>query len=135
MSDSFKEIDTPDWMLKLFKSIDELDMSEGSGFGIFDDNIVMQFGPTGATGIENVKKFFIKLDEPFITKHLVDRVFQYGNAYFMQGSAQLRKKDDPSGPMLSAAPLFNILWMNNAGKIIRYVVDFDPVAAANSGAF
>jgi hypothetical protein len=62
-------------------------------------------------------------------------VFQYGNAYFMQGSAQLRKKDDPTGPMLSAAPLFNILWMNDAGKIIRYVVDFDPEAAAKSGVF
>jgi hypothetical protein len=135
MSDSFKEIDPPAWMLKLFASIDALEMSEGSGFEIFDDNIVMQFGPTGATGIEDVKKFFVKLDEPFITKHLVNRVFQYGNAYFMQGSAQLRKKDDPTGPMLSAAPLFNILWMNDAGKIIRYVVDFDPEAAAKSGAF
>jgi hypothetical protein len=135
MSDSFKEIDPPAWMLKLFASIDALDMSEGSGFEIFGDNIVMQFGPKGATGIEDVKKFFVKLDEPFITKHLVDRVFQYGKAYFMQGSAQLRKKDDPSGPMLSAAPLFNILWMNDAGKIIRYVVDFDPEAAAKSGAF
>jgi hypothetical protein len=135
MSDSFREIDPPAWMLKLFASIDALDMSEGSGFEIFDDNIVMQFGPTGATGIEDVKKFFVKLDEPFITKHLVDRVFQYGNAYFMQGSAQLRKKDDPTGPMLSAAPLFNILWMNDAGKIIRYVVDFDPEAAAKSGVF
>jgi hypothetical protein len=135
MSDSFKEIDPPAWMLKLFASIDALDMSEGSGFEIFDDNIVMQFGPSGAKGIEDVKKFFVKLDEPFITKHLVDRVFQYGNAYFMQGSAQLRKKDDPSGPMLSAAPLFNILWMNDAGKIVRYVVDFDPAAAAKSGAF
>ncbi|MGD9295709.1 MAG: hypothetical protein PVI41_12580 [Roseobacter sp.] len=135
MSDSFREIDPPAWMLKLFASIDALDMSEGSGFEIFDDNIVMQFGPTGATGIEDVKKFFVKLDEPFITKHLVDRVFQYGNAYFMQGSAQLRKKDDPTGPMLSAAPLFNILWLNGEGKIIRYVVDFDPEAAAKSGAF
>jgi hypothetical protein len=135
MSNTFTEIQPPEWMLNLFKSIDALDLSAGSGFEIFDDHIVMQFGPSGATGIEDVKKFFVKLDEPFITKHLVDRVFQYGNAYFMQGSAELRRKNDPSGPMLSAAPLFNILWMNDAGKIIRYVVDFDPEAAAKSGAF
>lgn len=135
MSDSLKEIDPPEWMIKLFKSIDNLDMSEGSGFEIFDDNIVMQFGPSGAKGIDDVKKFFIKLDEPFITKHIVDRVFKFGDAYFMQGSAQLRKKGDPPGKMLTAAPLFNILWMNKDGKIVRYVVDFNPEAAANSNLF
>ena len=133
--DTFKEIEPPAWMIKLFKAIDSLDMAPGSGFEIFDDKIVMQFGPSGATGIENVRQFFVRLDEPFITKHLVDRVFQYGNAYFMQGSAQLRKKDDPSGSLLSAAPLFNILWMNTHGKIIRYVVDFNPEAAAKAGVF
>jgi hypothetical protein len=37
--------------------------------------------------------------------------------------------------MLSAAPLFNILWMNDSGKITRYVVDFDPQAAAKSNLF
>jgi hypothetical protein len=135
MSSSLTKIDTPQWMLDLFKAIDTLDMSEGSGFKIFADDIVMQFGPAKATGIEDVKKFFVKLDEPFITKHLVDQVFQYGNAYFMQGSAVLHKKSDPSGPELTAAPLFNLLWMNDEGKVIRYVVDFDPKAAADSGVF
>jgi hypothetical protein len=135
MTDSLKEIEPPDWMLKLFAAIDSLDMSPTSGFSIFADDIVMQFGPAKAEGIEEVKKFFVKLDEPFITKHLVDRVFQFGNAYFMQGRAQLRKKDDPAGPMLSAAPLFNIWWMNDHGQITRYVVDFDPRAAAKSNLF
>ena len=135
MPESFTEIDPPAWMLELFRSIDTLDMSEGAGFKIFDNNIDMQFGPSCVKGIENVKKFFIKLDEPIITKHIVDHVFKFGNAYFMQGSAQLRKKDDPSGPMLTAAPVFNIFWMNDDGKIIRYVVDFDPEAAASAGVF
>ena len=113
-------------MLDLFKAIDTLDMSDASGFSIFADDIVMQFGPKTVHGIEDVKKWFIKLDEPFITKHLVDRTFRDGNAYFMQGSAQLRKKDDPSGEMLHAAPLFNLLWLNDDGKVMRYVVDFPP---------
>ena len=48
-----------------------------------------------AYGIEDVKKFFVELDVPFITQHFVDAVYQYGNSYFMQGSASLRKKGDP----------------------------------------
>jgi hypothetical protein len=135
MTNRLTEIETPKWMLDLFKAIDELDMSGASGINILDQNIVMQFGPKTVHGLEDVKKFFVKLDEPFITKHLVDRVFQFGDAYLMQGSAQLRKKADPSGPTISAAPLFNLLWFNDQGKVIRYVVDFPPQAAAQSDAF
>jgi hypothetical protein len=132
MPNSFTKIDTPQWMLALFKSIDDLDVSEDSGFRIFADDIALQFGPKTAHGIENVKKFFIALDEPFITKHFVDVVYQFGDAYFMQGSATLRKKDDPSGKEIKASPLFNLLWFHK-GKVIRYVVDFDPMAAKAAG--
>jgi len=65
----------------------------------------------------------------------VARVFRFGDAYLMQGSAELRKKSDPSGPTISAAPLFNLLWFNEKGKVMRYVVDFPPQAAAQSDAF
>ena len=132
MPHSFTRIDPPRWMLELFKSIDDLDTSENSGFRIFADDVVLQFGPKTARGIDDVKKFFIELDEPFITKHLVDVVYQYGDAYFMQGSATLRKKGDPEGKEIKAAPLFNLLWFNE-GKVIRYVVDFDPMAAKAAG--
>lgn len=135
MTEKLTEIETPQWMLDLFKAIDSLDMSGTSGINILDQNIVMQFGPKAVHGLEDVKKFFVKLDEPFITKHLVARVFKFGDAYLMQGSAELRKKSDPSGPTISAAPLFNLLWFNEKGKVIRYVVDFPPQAAAQSDAF
>ncbi len=95
MADHFQKIDTPQWMLELFKSIDDLDTSENSGFRIFADDVTLQFGPKTTHGIEDVKKFFIELDAPFATQHFVDVVYQYGHAYFMQGSASLRKKGDP----------------------------------------
>jgi hypothetical protein len=120
-------------MLDLFKSIDDLDTSEDSGFRIFADDIVLQFGPKTTRGLEDVKKFFIALDAPLITKHYVDVVYQYGNAYFMQGSASLRKKGAPEGDEMRAAPLFNLLWFNDEGKVIRYVVDFPPEAAKAAG--
>lgn len=133
MSDQFKKIDTPQWMLDLFKAIDSLDMSENSGFRIFAEDIVLQFGPKTAHGITDVKQFFIELDAPFITQHFVDVVYQYGNAYFMQGSASLRQKGDPPEKTFRAAPLFNLLWFNDEGKVIRYVVDFPPDAAKAAG--
>jgi hypothetical protein len=128
-----KEIEAPKWMLELFKSIDDLDTSDASGFRIFAEDVCLQFGPKTVHGIDNVKKFFVELDAPFITKHFVDRVFQYGNAYVMQGSATLRKKADPAEKAIQAAPLFNLLWFSQDGKVIRYVVDFPPEAAASAG--
>ena len=133
MPGQLTKIDRPEWMLNLFKSIDDLNTSEDSGFRIFADDIVLQFGPKTARGIENVKNFFIALDEPFITKHFVDVVYQYGDAYFMQGSATLRKKGDSEQNEMKAAPLFNLLWFNSQGKVIRYVVDFPPEMAKNAG--
>jgi hypothetical protein len=133
MADSFKRIDTPQWMLELFKSIDELNTAEDSGFRIFADDITLQFGPKTVHGIEDVKQFFVELDAPFITQHFVDVVYQYANAFFMQGSASLRKKGDPPEKSFQAAPLFNLLWFNDDGKVIRYVVDFPPEAAKSAG--
>ena len=133
MADQLKQIETPKWMIELFKSIDDLDTSDDSGFRIFADDVALQFGPKTTHGIENVKKFFVELDAPFITKHLVDVVYQCGNAYIMQGSASLRKKDDPPQKTFTAAPLFNLLWFNDEGKLIRYVVDFPPALAKSAG--
>jgi hypothetical protein len=133
MTGSFQKIDTPSWMLELFKSIDELNTAEDSGFRVFADDVTLQFGPKTTHGIEDVKKFFIELDAPFVTKHFVDVVYQYDNAYFMQGSASLRKKGDPPEKSFQAAPLFNLLWFNDEGKVIRYVVDFPPDAAKSAG--
>ena len=133
MTDHFTKIDTPQWMLELFKSIDVLNTAEDSGFRVFADDVTLQFGPRTTHGIEDVKKFFIELDAPFITQHFVDVVYQYGNAYFMQGSASLRKKDDSPEKSFQAAPLFNLLWFNGDGKVVRYVVDFPPDAAKSAG--
>lgn len=135
MTDALTKIDTPKWMLDLFKAIDTLEMSADGPFSIFDDNVTLQFGPKTVQGIEDVKKWFVKLDEPFITEHKVAAVFQFGRAYFMQGSAILREKGSAPDTAFEAAPLFNLMWFNEDGKIIRYVVDFPPEATAETDAF
>ncbi|WP_296900708.1 hypothetical protein, partial [Thiohalocapsa sp.] len=68
-----------------------------------------------------------------VTRRVLDCGYQDGNAYFMQGSASLRKKAEPPEKSFQAAPLFNLLWFNDEGKVIRYVVDFPPEAAKSAG--
>ena len=75
-------------------------------------------------GTEDIKKFFVELDAPYITQHFVDAVYHYGNAYFMQKSASLRKRRDPREQTFQAAPLFNLLWFNgDPNKDIRLSMD------------
>ena len=59
MTDKFTQIDTPQWMLDLFKSIDELDTSDDSGFRIFANDIVLQFGPKTVHGIEDCAEYAV----------------------------------------------------------------------------
>jgi hypothetical protein len=133
MSALMQPMEPPTWMLDLFKAIDALDISSSSGFSVFADDIEMQFGTKSVHGLEAVKKFFVELDAPFVTKHMVDGVWQIGSAVFMQGSADLRKKGDPNAKTIHAAPLFNLIWLNDKGKVVRYVVDFPPDAAKAAG--
>jgi hypothetical protein len=131
MDSELRPVEPPAWMLRLFASIDALDVSAQSGFQVFDADVVMQFGPETLKGIEAVTEFFTKLDSPFLTEHLVDRVFQFDRAFLMQGRATLRKKADPEAKTLRVAPLFNLFWLNDSGRVIRYVVEFPPDVAAS----
>jgi hypothetical protein len=128
MDEMMKSVETPQWMLGLFKAIDALDMSPTSGFVIFADDIEMMFGSVLVKGIAEVKKFFVKLDAPFETVHNVTGVWQVGNAFVMQGSADLRKKGSAPDTTVHVSPLFNVLWLDDRGKVVRYVVTVSPEA-------
>jgi hypothetical protein len=128
MDDLMKSVATPQWMLDLFKAIDALDMSPTSGFAVFADDIEMMFGSNLVRGIAAVKQFFIKLDAPFETVHNVTGVWQIGNAFVMQGSADLRKKGAALETTAHVSPLFNVIWLNERGKVVRYVVTISPEA-------
>jgi hypothetical protein len=126
MDDMMTPVQTPQWMLDLFRAIDELDMSPTSGFAGFADDIEMVFGSDLVKGIVKVKEFFVHLDAPFETVHNVTGVWQVGDAFVMQGSADLRKKGSPPGTGVHVAPLFNVLWLDEHGKVVRYVVTVSP---------
>jgi hypothetical protein len=128
MDQMMKSVATPLWMLDLFKAIDTLDMSPTSGFAVFADDIEMMFGSNLVRGIAEVKKFFVTFDIPFKTVHNVTGVWQVGNAFVMQGSADMLKKGFASETTFHMSPLFNVLWLNESGKVARYVVTFPPEA-------
>jgi hypothetical protein len=128
MDGVMKSLETPQWMLDLFKAIDALDMSPTSGFGIFADDIEMVFGDRVVKGIEAAKQFFVTFDTPFKTVHNVTGVWQVDNAFVMQGSADMLKKGFGPETTFHMSPLFNVLWLNKRGKVERYVVTFPPDA-------
>jgi hypothetical protein len=132
-SSLLQSVETPSWMLGLFRSIDELDLSATGGFSVFAEDAHMVFGEEVLLGLENIKKFFAKIDAPMITKHFVGAVWQTGNVYVMQGSADLLKKGDSPDKRIHASPLFNLFWLNDAGRIASYVVSFPPGAGKKAG--
>jgi hypothetical protein len=46
----------------------------------------------------------------------------------MQGSADMLKKGFAPETTFHMSPLFNVLWLNEQGKVVRYVVTFPPEA-------
>ncbi len=128
MHDEIHKIETPQWMLDLFKAIDALDFSENGGFSLFTDDVDLVFGTEHVVGIDNVKAFFKKLDEPYSTVHHVKAVFQTGTAYLMQGSAELQSNTDKNAAPIFVEPLFNLLYLNDQGKVTNYVVSAPPEA-------
>lgn len=128
MDPLMKSVETPKWMLELFKAIDELDVSPTSGFAIFADGIEMVFGDKVVKGIAAAKQFFVTFDTPFKTVHNVTGVWQIGNTFVMQGSADMLKKGFGPETTFHMSPLFNVLWLDERGKVARYVVTFPPGA-------
>lgn len=126
-------IETPQWMLDLFKSIDALDMSEAGGLSCFDENIEMHFGSNQVHGLAAVKDYFVKFDSPFKTVHNVTGVWKSGKMFMLQGSADVAKADDCSGETVHVAPLINIYWLNEQGKVELYIVTFPPAIARAQG--
>jgi len=121
----WKTVPTPQWMLDLFTAIDALDTSDKTGYQYyFAEDVDAAFGTTVLKGREAVKNFLIQLDDPFVTKHLVTSIMQIDNCLTVLCSADLTKKGAPASSKLHVAPLVDIFWLDEKGKINRWVVTF-----------
>jgi hypothetical protein len=126
MKQPMKAIATPQWMLDFFKAVDALDKDAFARFLAADIHEV--FGEQVEHGVDGVTKFLFALDEDFVTKHHVNAVWQIGNAFVMHGDVDLTKKGAPPETKTNLAPLINVFWLNEQGKIASHVVTFPPGA-------
>ena len=55
-------------------------------------------------------------------------VWQVGNAFIVQGSADMRKKGAGLETTVHVSPLYNVIWLNDQGKVARYAVTMSPDA-------
>lgn len=124
------EIAVPDWMARLFESLDGQDFSPGGGLSIFALDATMVFGDKIVASRSAIAQFFREVDGPVSTKHTIGAVWRTGDAYVMQGHAEIVKKGGDAADALRVDPLFNIVWLNEDGQIERYVVSASPRAAA-----
>ena len=125
MDQTMKAVATPQWMLDLFNAIDALDTNPRSGYpSFYAADVDAAFGPQVMKGIDAVTKFLVDLDQPFVTKHIVTSVSQVGNCFVALCSADLTKKGAAPEAKLHVAPLIDIFWLNDQGKIDRWVVTF-----------
>ena len=135
---TWKAVPTPQWMLDLFKAIDVLDTSPETGYQYyFAEDVDATFGPQVIKGRDAIRKFLIDLDEPFVTKHLVTSIMQIDNCLTVLCSADLTKKGAPHESKMHVAPLIDIFWLDDRGKIARWVVTFPKglEKSASAGVF
>ncbi len=138
MDQPMKAIATPQWMLDFFKAVDTLNTDPATGYpSFFAADVDAAFGPQVLKGVDAVTKFLIVLDQPFLTKHNVTSVEQIDNCLVVLCSADMLKKGDAPDKRFHIVPLIDVFWLNEQGKINRWVVTFPKGAegSANAGAF
>jgi hypothetical protein len=126
MDQTMKPVATPQFMLDFFSSVDALDTPRFKRLLAADMHEV--FGEQVVHGVDDIAKAFYALDADFVTKHNVTAVWQVGNAFVMHGSCDLTKKGAGPEATTHLAPLINVFWLNDQGKIASHVVTFPPAA-------
>ncbi|MDI6410113.1 nuclear transport factor 2 family protein [Streptomyces albus] len=85
---------TPAWVLKFMDAIDTLDFDEG--FAPLTEDTDMFFGTAHVHGVEAIKEFFVKIDEPLDISHEVLECWTAdGGVLLLRGEATMAKKTAP----------------------------------------
>ncbi|GGU29226.1 nuclear transport factor 2 family protein [Streptomyces violascens] len=98
----------PPWILKFMDAIDTLSFDEG--FAPLTDDTEMYFGTTHLHGVEAIKAFFVKIDEPL---HITHEVLEFWTApngvRLLRGEATMSKKSEPG--RVVHAPFTHIFYL------------------------
>ncbi|WP_210590306.1 nuclear transport factor 2 family protein [Streptomyces sp. GESEQ-35] len=109
MTDTAHATSVPDWVLKFMDAIDTLDFDEG--FAPLTEDTDMFFGTAHIHGAEDIKAFFVKIDEPLIIRHEVLEFWAAGDGVrLLRGEATMAKKSEPD--QVVRAPFMHIFYLD-----------------------
>ncbi|MFJ2905591.1 nuclear transport factor 2 family protein [Streptomyces sp. NPDC087212] len=98
----------PAWVLKFMDAIDTLEFDEG--FAPLTEDTDMFFGTAHVHGVEAIKAFFVKIDEPLIIAHEVLEFWTAGDGVrLLRGEATMARKTDPDHVV--RAPFMHIFYL------------------------
>ncbi|MEU9060851.1 nuclear transport factor 2 family protein [Streptomyces sp. NPDC048430] len=99
----------PGWVLKFMYAIDTLEF--GEGFAPLTEDTDMFFGTEHLHGVDAIKAFFIKIDEPLIITHEVLEFWAAGDGVrLLRGEATMAKKSSPD--QVVRAPFMHIFYLD-----------------------
>ncbi|CDR17780.1 hypothetical protein GCM10022420_097620 [Streptomyces iranensis] len=99
----------PDWVLKFMDAIDTLEFDEG--FAPLTEDTEMYFGTAHIHGVEAIKAFFVKIDEPLNITHEVLEFWAAGDGVrLLRGEAAMAKKSAPEEVV--RAPFTHIFYLD-----------------------
>ncbi|MEU9184079.1 nuclear transport factor 2 family protein [Streptomyces sp. NPDC048484] len=99
----------PGWVLKFMDAIDTLEF--GEGFAPLTEDTDMFFGTEHIHGVDAIKAFFVKIDEPLIINHEVLEFWSAGDGVrLLRGEATMAKKSEPD--QVVRAPFMHIFYLD-----------------------
>ncbi|MBP2063631.1 nuclear transport factor 2 family protein [Streptomyces iranensis] len=109
MTDTAHATSVPDWVLKFMDAIDTLEFDEG--FAPLTEDTEMYFGTAHIHGVEAIKAFFVKIDEPLNITHEVLEFWAAGDGVrLLRGEAAMAKKSAPEEVV--RAPFTHIFYLD-----------------------
>lgn len=100
----------PQWVLQIMDEIDTLTF--GEGFARLTDETEMYFGTAHIVGVEAIRAFFVKIDEPLnITHEILEFWTAPDGVSFLRGEATMAKKTAPEE--IVHAPFMHIFYLSD----------------------
>ncbi len=109
MENNARATAVPGWVLKFMDAIDTLEF--GEGFAPLTEDTDMFFGTAHLHGVDAIKAFFVKIDEPLIITHEVLEFWSADDGVrLLRGEATMAKKSDPD--QVVRAPFMHIFYLD-----------------------
>ena len=114
MTSTAEQTAAPDWVLRIMREIDTLTF--GPGFAAMGEDTEMYFGTAHLVGVEAIKAFFVKIDEPLNISHEILEFWTApGGVHLLRGEATMAKKSAPD--TVVHAPFMHIYYTNEANPL------------------